>query len=91
VTTIEAVYRHYDQKGLDAQYNNRARFPNYIEHFKAWQRWSETTRSRLHALNDVAFGVSAAEKLDIFPGEEQGAPIYVFIHGGYCSNSKSRL
>jgi len=81
--TIELVYRHYDQKGLDEQYNNRERFPNYIDHFKAWQSWSEITRSRLNGLTNVTFGVSEAEKLDIFPGEEQGAPIYVFIHGGY--------
>lgn len=77
------VYRDYDQAGLDAQYNNRARFPDYVEHFNNWTRWSEATRSRIPSMLDVAFGRSDLEKLDIFPAEQPGAPIYVFIHGGY--------
>jgi arylformamidase len=77
------VYRDYDQAQLDAEYNNRARFPDYKEHFDNWTKWSEATRSRLPGMLDVAFGKSELEKLDIFPAEQPGAPIYVFIHGGY--------
>jgi arylformamidase len=77
------VYRGYDQQGLDAQYNNRARFPDFEEHFRNWERWSERTRGHLPCERDVAFGDGALEKLDIFPAENKGAPIYVFIHGGY--------
>lgn len=78
-----AVYRDYDRAGLDAQYNNRARFPDYKEHFANWALWSGKTRATLPGRLDVAFGESAAERLDIFPAEQAGAPIYVFIHGGY--------
>jgi len=80
-----AVYREFDQIGLDAQYNNRARFPNYLEHFAAWQRWSAQTRAVLPGHLDLSFGPGPDETLDVFPATTEGgaAPLYVFIHGGY--------
>lgn len=81
--TGEAVYLCYDQAGLDAQYNNRARFPDFSRHFEAWGTWSEATRSRLPCHLDLAFGPGACERLDIFPAERPGSPLYLFIHGGY--------
>lgn len=77
------VYREFDQATLDAQYNNRARFPNYKEHFAAWQRWSAATRARGDSHLDLAFGSGPLEQLDIFPARDDLAPIYLFIHGGY--------
>src|SRR5690606_5694007 len=79
----QRVFRDFNQDELDAQYNNRARFPDYKEHFESWTRWSEETRKRLPCKLDVAFGDSELERVDIFPAEERRAPIYVFIHGGY--------
>jgi arylformamidase len=79
----EAIFRGYDQQGLDAQYNNRARFPDFEQHFNRWSEWSESTRRKLPCRLDVPFGPTALEKLDLFPAETPGAPIYVFIHGGY--------
>ncbi len=80
---VEIVYRDYDQQGLDAQYNNRARFPDFSVHFDHWNQWSKETRARLPGKLDVAFGDTAMEKIDIFPAPDRLAPIYVFIHGGY--------
>ena len=77
------VYLGYDQAGLDAQYNNRARFPDYVVQFDQWRRWSEETRLKLSCHLDLPFGSGGFEKLDIFPCEEANAPLYVFIHGGY--------
>jgi arylformamidase len=78
-----AIYLDYDQKALDEQYNNRARFPNFTEHFKSWGEWSARTRATFPGAVDLAFGTSDMEKIDIFPAERPGAPLYVFIHGGY--------
>jgi arylformamidase len=78
-----AIYLDYDQAALDKQYNNRARFPNYIDHFNAWRTWSEATRGRTRHVADLAFGPSPMEKIDVFPAARKGAPLYVFIHGGY--------
>jgi arylformamidase len=77
-----AVFRGYDRPALDAQYNNRKRFPDHINHFAAWARWSEAARRRLDCRLDVAFGAGEKERLDVFPAEE-GAPVTVFVHGGY--------
>jgi len=77
------VFRDFDQAALDAQYNNRARFPDFVEHFERWKAWSAETRSRLPCHLDVAFGPDPMERVDIFPAERAGAPLYVFIHGGY--------
>lgn len=77
------VYRDYDQQELDAQYNNRARFPNYVEHFSAWQEWSRAARAETPGALNLAFGPSPAERLDIFPATTSGGPLYVFVHGGY--------
>ena len=77
------VYRDMDQKALDAQYNNRERFPDYKERFDNWNELSTKARAMLGGQLDVAFGPSPKEAVDIFPAEEPGAPIYVFVHGGY--------
>src|SRR5208282_4885229 len=77
------IYLGYDQEALDAQYNNRARFPNYIRHFEQWARWSVGTRKAFACQLDVGFGLDPNERLDIFPCDREGAPLYVFIHGGY--------
>jgi arylformamidase len=81
--TDKRVYRDYDQAALDKQYNNRARFPDFVEHFERWKIWSEATRRALPCHIDVSFGPDEMEKIDIFPAGRTGAPLYVFIHGGY--------
>ena len=32
----EAIYRGYDRAALDAQYNNRARIPEFVDYFDRW-------------------------------------------------------
>ena len=83
-----AIWREYDRAGLDAQYNNRKRFPDYAGRFAAWQAWGAKTRARADARLDLTFGPAPAETLDLYParaaaGAEAGAPLYLFIHGGY--------
>jgi arylformamidase len=79
----QAVYREFNQGELDAQYNNRVRFPDYDAHFKQWADWSEVTRRTAPCHLDLSFGPDRAERLDIFPTLTANAPLYVFIHGGY--------
>ena len=79
----EAVFRSYDRAALDAQYNNRARIPRYVEYFAEWQAWSARTRAALPGRLDVPYGDLPVEHLDIFPAARSGAPIQIMIHGGY--------
>ena len=84
---MDRIFLDYDQAALDAQYNNRARWPDYKVHFENWGLWSAQTRKRLACHLDLAFGPDPMEKLDILPAAlhnpGKGAPLYVFIHGGY--------
>ena len=72
-----------DPAWLDAQYNNRARVPAHAQHFARWAEASRLVRKRSAAHLDIAYGRGAGETLDIFPATEAGAPVLVFIHGGY--------
>jgi arylformamidase len=64
-------------------YNNRALVPDHERHFSQWAQASEHAREAVACLMDIAYGDSAAEKLDVFPSKQPGAPVLVFIHGGY--------
>lgn len=79
----DTVYLNYSKEELDAQYNNRQRYPDYTEHFANWEKWSAETQDKLPAQLDVPYGDLPCETLDIFPAAEPGAPIQVMVHGGY--------
>ncbi len=79
----------YNPQWLDSQYNNGARVPAFGHHFAQWVEASAEARE-VHANQcDIPYGDSAAEKLDVFlpgaraPSGKAGAPVVVFIHGGY--------
>lgn len=78
------IYRDYDRAGLDAQYNLRARVPDFEDYYQGWRDWSERVTGELPHHLDLAYGPTDAEKLDLFvPEGARNAPIHVFIHGGY--------
>ena len=79
-----AVYRGYDQQRLDAQYNSRARVPEHVEIHNGWEAEGEAVLAEFDTRLDVAYGPSAEETLDVYlPENDEGAPIHIFIHGGY--------
>ncbi len=77
------VFGNYSQDELDAQYNNRERYPEFTGYFDDWAAWSETTRQNLPGHLDIAYGDLPCETLDIFPAAEDNAPVQVMVHGGY--------
>lgn len=77
------MYREYTQEQLDTQYNLRARHPEFQDHFDRWEQESEQVRARLRCNLDIAYGDSPRQTVDIFPAQAEGAPVNVFIHGGY--------
>jgi arylformamidase len=68
---------------LDRMYNNRALVPDHARHFGQWADASADAREAVACLTDIAYGASSMEKLDVFPSSQVGAPVLVFIHGGY--------
>lgn len=78
-----AVYRGYDQAGLDTQYNLRAAVPEHPQYFARWAEDSAAVRRRLAGHVDIAYGPGARQRLDIFPAPAARGTALVFIHGGY--------
>lgn len=79
------VYRAFSQEDLDSEYDVEATVTPE-EHLRCREHaMAEGARVRdlLEHRLDVAYGRSAGEVLDIFPAREPGAPVAVYIHGGY--------
>ena len=79
----------FDPVWLDRMYNNRALVPAHARYLARWMESSRLARQTQDCEIDLPYGQSAGEKLDIFPalGKQRstrsGAPVLVFIHGGY--------
>lgn len=71
-----------DPEWLDAQYNNRARVPERPAILRYWADASAAAFERPDWVLDVAYGEHASERLDILPART-GAPVFIYIHGGY--------
>ncbi|RZJ09108.1 MAG: alpha/beta hydrolase [Haliea sp.] len=78
-----------DPAWLDRMYNNRALVPDHGDYFSRWAAQSAPVRQTQTCTLDIAFGSSAGQTLDVFPADVAapkspgGAPVVVFIHGGY--------
>lgn len=68
---------------LDAQYDNRARVADSAEILARWAQASAVARAQSSPLLDLRYGGGAGETVDVFPAAAPGAPVLVFIHGGY--------
>jgi arylformamidase len=73
----------HDAAWFEAQYNNRARVTDAPGILVRWAQASELARSRMTCVLDVAYGGDPGETLDVFPARQSGAPVLVYIHGGY--------
>ena len=72
-----------DPPWLNAQYNNRDLVPDHARHLAHWAEASALTRSNSDCRLDLRYGDGPFESLDLFPPSRPGAPVLVFIHGGY--------
>jgi len=72
----------HDADWYDRMYNNRAMVPDFGQYFDRWVHQSAAARSQACSTS-VAYGTHSTETLDIFPAKRPGAPVLVFIHGGY--------
>ncbi len=68
---------------LDRQYNPRTSVPDHPAFFARWRADSARAREAMSADVDIAYGDTRDEKLDFFRATGAGAPLLIFIHGGY--------
>ena len=72
--------RHLPQ---EAGYNLRMRHPDFEDYFAVWECRSARVRDTLACTLDVRYGDGPNMTADLFPAPAAGAPIQVFMHGGY--------
>jgi arylformamidase len=88
---MNSLAANLDPQWLDRMYNNRALVPDHADYFSRWDLESRRVRNSQPCLLDVPYGQGPAETLDVFPAtmsgrspaDAAGAPVLVFIHGGY--------
>lgn len=77
---------------LDAQYNLRARRPDFATGIvPAWTAASETARAALDPALDLRYGDGPRQALDVFRSGTPGAPVLVYLHGGYWQGGDKAL
>ena len=82
-----------DSSDLDAQYNNRAMVPEYVEMYEKWEPLSAKVFTDFPCDKNIAYGTSPREALDIISPKRPGPhPALLYIHGGYwMSRTKACL
>lgn len=68
---------------LEGYYNVRAAIPEHQDYFASWRARSAAFRKAAGGRLDLRYGPTEAETLDLFPAGTPGAPLHLFIHGGY--------
>jgi arylformamidase len=68
---------------LDAQYNLRAAVPEHLTYFARYEAESAALRARRPGRLDLSYGPTPRQAIDLFLPGTSGAPLLVFIHGGY--------
>lgn len=83
------IYRGMTRAALDAAYNNSAAVADSERWLERWRRRSDEVRGSPGARLDIAYGPKERTRFDYFPSGRAGAPLFVFLHGGYWQrNSK---
>lgn len=87
----QAVYRSYDAKEFERQYNPRLVVPDAEAITEQFAQASAAFRARAGCELDISYGPTGRETLDVFPGEGQRCPVLLYLHGGYWrSRDKSQ-
>lgn len=68
---------------MERQYNNRANVPEHPAHLAEWAAKSAAWEADAKTMRELVYGDSAAETLDLFLADAEGAPVHMYIHGGY--------
>jgi len=77
------VHRGMDRAALDAAYNNTAAVANSAAIVADWERRSAAVATAHPQYLDLRYGARERNRIDYFRASQSGAPVLVFIHGGY--------
>ena len=81
---MQTLYCEFEtQAQIDAQYNPALKLPDITAPGRHYAKKSARARTLLRCVQDVPYGPTLSETLDIFPADVPNAPVFVFLHGGY--------
>lgn len=72
-----------DRATLEREYNVRKNRPDFEQIGKDWAARSAAFREKTGGKLELAYGPAPRERIDVFSAGKQGAPLLVYIHGGY--------
>jgi arylformamidase len=81
------VFRDYDQKALDDQYEQRVWVPHADQIIQRYAEKSDAVRKRLGEPRVERYGPTPPETLDVYGS---GKKAFVFVHGGAWKRQSSR-
>ena len=77
------LWRGFNRAELDQAYNNAAAVPGSAEIVAGWTARSAAFRAARPELLNLRYGPRERNRIDLFRCGRDGAPLLVFIHGGY--------
>lgn len=78
------LYRGFTQPELEQEYSPSSMIGGDLTpYLDSYAALSAQARARLEVREDLAYGDTPAQVLDFFPAKGAGAPLHVFVHGGY--------
>ena len=77
------LYRDMTAEELEAQYNLRARRPDFDDMMAGWLERCASFREASGARCDIAYGPGEREQFDLFPARQPTGHLLIYIHGGY--------
>jgi len=80
----------YSAVEFERQFDPRAIIENVDAVLAHRERLSDEARERMTCRLGVPYGRRERETVDIYPASESGAPVLVFLHGGYWRSGSAR-
>jgi arylformamidase len=79
-----------DVNDIEQNYNARLTVPEFVQHVARCRTITAKVKSDLNAISDIPYGSHPRECFDWYPCGKTGAPVHIFIHGGFWrANDKS--
>ena len=78
----EPVYRGFDRAALDREYNARESVASFDAEYAKYVSVSAEEQKEHERIADIVYDEASGETLDLYPAEP-GAPLFLWVHGGY--------
>ncbi|MBO9448075.1 alpha/beta hydrolase [Ruegeria sp. R14_0] len=78
------LYRGFSQDELEREYSPSSMIGGDLTpYLDSYAALSAQHRSQMEVIGNISYGDGTAQVLDFFPAKGTGAPLHIFIHGGY--------